>query len=118
MSISRKVQAETIEAKGIKFSVVENEQQIARAYLYIMRNELHQEPFGLLEDVYVNESYRGLGLGTELVQQVIVAARQQGCYKLIATSRTSRPKVHELYKKLEFEVRGFEFRIDLSDRQL
>ncbi|MEO0537352.1 MAG: hypothetical protein AAF215_26285 [Cyanobacteria bacterium P01_A01_bin.123] len=34
------------------------------------------------------------------------------CYKLIATSRTSRPKVHDLYQRLGFTQQGFEFRID------
>lgn len=34
------------------------------------------------------------------------------CYKLIATSRTSRPKVHELYHRLGFTQHGVEFRID------
>ena len=113
MSISPELQAESVPAKGIKFSIMEDEQQIARAYLYLMHNELHQEPFGLLEDVYVDENHRGSGLGTKLVQQIIIAARQQGCYKLIATSRESRPQVHELYQKLGFEIRGREFRINL-----
>lgn len=113
MSIFQEVKTETVKAKGIKFSVVENNHQVARAYLYIMHNELHQEPFGLLEDVYVDENYRGLGLGTKLVQQVIETASQKGCYKLVATSRKSRPKVHQLYKKLGFEIRGLEFRINL-----
>ncbi|MDJ0594688.1 MAG: GNAT family N-acetyltransferase [Pleurocapsa sp. MO_226.B13] len=69
------INTETITAKGIKFSLVENNQEIARAYLYLMHNELHHEPFGLLEDVYVAESQRGKGLGTKLVQQVMQAAR-------------------------------------------
>ena len=108
-----KVKAETVEAKGIRFSIVESEQEIARAYLYIMSNNLHPEPFGLLEDVYVDQSRRGKGLGTELVKQIISVAKEQGCYKLIATSRKSRPKVHQLYFRLGFEERGLEFRIDL-----
>ena len=106
------INTETITAKGIKFSLVENNQEIARAYLYLMHNDIHQEPFGLLEDVYVAESQRGKGLGTKLFQQVMHAAREQGCYKLIATSRKSRPKVHQLYKRLGFIERGLEFRID------
>ncbi len=107
-----KVNTETITAKGIKFSLVEGEREIARAYLYLMYNDLHKEPFGLVEDVYVAESHRGKGLGTKLVQQVIQAAQEQGCYKLIATSRTSRSKVHQLYRRLGFQERGLEFRID------
>jgi GNAT superfamily N-acetyltransferase len=106
MNTAQEIQTETVEARGIKFSLIEDQQEVARAYLYIMQNELHQEPFGLLEDVYVNESYRGLGLGTKLVQQVITVAKEQNCYKLIANSRKSRPKVHQLYEKLGFKSRG------------
>ena len=113
MSIDQEIKVKSVKAKGIKFSIVENEQQVARAYLYVMHNELHQEPFGLLEDVYVDENCRGLGWGTKLIQQVVVTASQEGCYKLIATSRTSRPKVHQLYEKLGFEIKGLEFRMNL-----
>ena len=79
-----------------------------------MTNDLHAEPFGLLEDVFVDESQRGSGLGTALVREVIAAARQAGCYKLVATSRASRPKVHELYERLGFEKYGVEFRMNLG----
>ncbi|MGF1589566.1 MAG: GNAT family N-acetyltransferase [Pleurocapsa sp.] len=106
------IKVKTIEARGIKFSIIEAEQETARAYLYIMYNDLHSEPFALLEDVYVDESQRGKGLATKLVKQVITAAQQQGCYKLIANSRKSRPKVHQLYKRLGFQEQGLEFRID------
>ena len=79
-----------------------------------MSNDLHATPFGLLEDVFVAESQRGNGLGTQLVREVIAAAREAGCYKLIATSRTSRPRVHELYERLGFQNYGLEFRLNLD----
>ena len=104
----------TVEAKGIKFSTVESDLEIAKAYLYLMHNNLHQEPFGLLEDVYVAEDYRGKGLGSKLVKQVIQIAKQEDCYKLIATIRKSRLRVHQLYKKLGFQEHGWEFRIDFQ----
>ena len=108
-----KITTNEVKAKGIKFSVVESDREVARAYLYLMHNDLHPEPFGLLEDVYVIENKRGEGLGTKLVNRVIEAAKKQGCYKLIATSRKSRPKVHQLYKRLSFEEHGLEFRLNL-----
>lgn len=107
------IKTNTVEAQGIKFTITENDREIARAYLYIMHNDLHREPFGLLEDVYVAEDNRGQGLGTKLIKQVIEVAKDRGCYKLIATSRKSRPKVHQLYNKLGFQKYGLEFRIDL-----
>jgi GNAT superfamily N-acetyltransferase len=101
-------------AKGIRFSISANGSEVARAYLYVMTNDLHEAPFGLLEDVHVDESQRGNGLGSALVREVIAAAQEVGCYKLIATSRTSRRKVHELYQRLGFEQHGVEFRINFG----
>lgn len=100
------------ECKGIKFYAEENGKEIARATLYVMTNDLHEEPFGLMEDVLVSEELRGQGIGTKLVKRIIEEAKNQNCYKLIATSRHSREKVHELYERLGFENHGLEFRID------
>ena len=109
-----KIQRESRPARGIRFSISGDNGEIARAYLYVMTNDLHAEPFGLLEDVYVDESQRGSGLGTALVREVIATAREAGCYKLIATSRASRPRVHELYERLGFANYGLEFRLTFS----
>ncbi len=112
-----KIERRSKHAQGIRFSIDSPSGEIARAYLYVMTNDLHAEPFGLLEDVFVDESERGSGLGTALVQDVIAAAREAGCYKLIATSRASRPKVHELYERLGFENYGLEFRMSLAAKK-
>jgi GNAT superfamily N-acetyltransferase len=100
-------------AKGIRISVTDEGVEIGRAYIYLMHNDLHEQPFGLMEDVYVDEIYRGKGVGSELVKKVIEVAKEANCYKLIATNRTSKPKVHELYQRLGFTQHGVEFRIDL-----
>ena len=113
MDIDTDVNRTNLSAQGIRFSVHSDGTEFARAYLYLMHNDLHEEPFGLMEDVFVDESQRGGGLGTKLVNEIIAAARENGCYKLIATSRDSRPKVHELYRRLGFSDHGREFRINL-----
>ncbi|MDD5043476.1 MAG: GNAT family N-acetyltransferase [Patescibacteria group bacterium] len=98
---------------GIKISMRNKKgKEVGRTFLFIMYNGLHKKPFGLMEDVYVMGKMRGKGLGTELVIQVIKIAREKGCYKLIATSRYSRTKVHDLYTKLGFHDQGKEFRMD------
>lgn len=45
------IQTQLVTTTGIRLSVSVNDLEIARAYLYVMRNDLHDEPFGLLEDV-------------------------------------------------------------------
>lgn len=102
-----------IEGKGIKFSREINGKEIGRAFLYILHNDLHKQPFGFLEDVFVDEGFRGKGIGTVILNKVMREAEKQGCYKIVATSRYSRPKVHRLYKCLGFKDWGKEFRLDL-----
>ena len=109
-----KVDRRTQPAQGVRFSIKRDNREVARAYLYVMTNDLHDAPFGLLEDVYVDETQRGQGLGTALVREVVAVAKEAGCYKLIATSRTARPKVHELYERLGFEKHGVEFRMNFG----
>ncbi len=99
-------------ADGIKLYIEENNTEIGRAYLYILRNDLHEKPFGIMEDVFIDEKCRGLGIGSQLVNALISEAKAQDCYKLICTSRHEKPKVHKLYEKLGFKNHGLEFRID------
>ena len=105
------IQQKVVSASGIKFFIEKDSQEIGRATLYLMHNDLHQRPFGLLEDVFVKEEFRGQGFGTKLVQAVLEVAKNR-CYKLLATSRYSRPKVHQWYEKFGFKNHGVEFRMD------
>ncbi len=100
-------------AKGARVSLKEGRREVAHAYLYIMRNDLHDEPFGLVEDVFVEETRRGMGHGTRLLKKLVKEARKEGCYKIVATSRRARKAVHRWYKKLGFKDYGVEFRLDL-----
>ena len=109
-----KIEQTKVSASGIMFSIKKDGEEIGRAYLYLLYNGLHSEPFGLLEDVFVEEEHRGKGLGTKLVEAVISAAKQNNCYKLFGTSRHSRKKVHDWYKKLGFYDQGLEFRMDFK----
>jgi GNAT superfamily N-acetyltransferase len=98
--------------KYIKIEIKQDGESVARGFLYLIKNDLHQRPYGLMEDVFVSESLRGKGMGTQLIKEVIKEAKKQKCYKLIATSRLTKPKVHKLYKRLGLKKHGYEFRID------
>jgi len=108
------IQKLEIKASGIKFYVEQEGVEVARAYLYLLKNDLHEQPFGFMEDVFVSDGLRGQGVGSELVQALVEEAKVQGCYKLICTSRHSKPKVHGLYERLGFTNHGLEFRINFD----
>lgn len=98
--------------RGIRVFIELDGKEVGRAFLYILNNDLHQEPFGLMEDVFVNEESRGQGLGSKLVNKVVEVAKREGCYKLICTSRYGKEYIHKMYGKLGFNDHGKEFRID------
>lgn len=98
----------------IKITAMEGGKETGRAYLYLIFNDLHKEPYGLLEDVFVEESERGKGTGNLLLQEIIKEAKARGCYKLIATSRVERDSVHAWYERHGFKNYGLEFRMDLK----
>lgn len=99
---------------AIKITATENGKEVGRAWLYVLQNDLHAEPYGLLEDIFVAEDQRGKGLGTKLVRAIIEESKKAGCYKLVATVRSSRGIVCAWYEKFGFENYGVEFRMNLK----
>ena len=99
---------------GYRFSENRGGREVGRARMYLPENDLHDRPYGLLEDLWVDEKHRSDGIGGELATAVIASAKAEGCYKLIATSRDdgTRERVHEWYERLGFKEWGTEFRMD------
>ncbi|WP_194927187.1 GNAT family N-acetyltransferase [Catenulispora pinisilvae] len=65
-------------------------------------------PTGLrawIEDVVVDESARGLGVGAALTKDAIRRAQEAGARSLDLTSRASRAAANRLYERLGFAVR-------------
>ena len=108
------IEKQEIVSGGIKFLAAEEGNILGRAYLYILKNDQHDEPFGFMEDVFVEESHRSRGVGRLLVEAVIAEAKSQGCYKLVCTARSTKPEVHKYYEKFGFKMWGSEFRMDLK----
>ena len=65
-------------------------------------------PTGLrawIEDVVVDESARGQGVGAALTNEAIRIAGEQGARTVDLTSRPSRAAANRLYERLGFTVR-------------
>ncbi|MYW19831.1 GNAT family N-acetyltransferase [Streptomyces sp. SID2955] len=57
------------------------------------------------EDVVVDESARGAGVGLALVRRGLELARSHGAHHVDLTSRPSRAAAHRLYERAGFETR-------------
>ena len=69
---------------------------------------LFRVPTGLrawIEDVVVDESARGAGVGEALVADAVERAQQAGARSVDLTSRPSRESANRLYRRLGFEER-------------
>ena len=107
-------QVEAKRSEAIRISLIdEDNKEKGHAFLFLIKNDLHQKPYSLLEDVFVEENFRGQGIGKQLVEKAIQEAKNKGCYKIIGTSRNAREKVHKFYKHLGFDQYGVEFRMNL-----
>jgi glucosamine-phosphate N-acetyltransferase len=64
-----------------------------------------------LEDVVVDQSYRGNQLGQKLIANIVEKARESGAYKIIADCK---PELLSFYSKNGFEKKGEQIAIYFS----
>lgn len=61
---------------------------------------------GYLDDLVVDEKYRGRGIGSKLLQQIVSHAKEKGAAYLDLSSRERREEGNNLYEKFGFEKRN------------
>jgi phosphinothricin acetyltransferase len=71
---------------------------------------------GRIEDVIIDENYRGQGLGRNLLNELIKLAKENNLLKLQLTSNPQRLAARNLYQDLGFKIKDTEvFVLDLID---
>ncbi len=100
---------------AVKITLEEVGQVMGWAFLYIMFQDRHVEPYGYLENVFVEPAYQKRGLGTQLINLAIAEAKERGCYKIIGTSKHHKIEIHQWYEKNGFKKYGYAFRLDLIE---
>lgn len=60
---------------------------------------------GYVEDVVVDNAYRGQGLGKKLMHALIDYAREHGFKQVYLTTNPSRVAAHGLYQSLGFKIK-------------
>ena len=87
---------------------------VGTAELVIKHNLTHGcKPYGFIENVVVDERYRGEGIGVKLVERCIKIAREKGCYKLVLTCREELVKWYGKFGFREFGEKAL--RLDLEE---
>jgi len=74
---------------------------------------LHRGLSGLIDEVIIAKSYRGKGLGKQLLSSAIKKSRQLGCCEVEVSTEKTNIKAREFYRQCGFAERGVFFEIDL-----
>lgn len=69
----------------------------------------NEAPAAQLMILVVGERYRGLGVGTTLVDAFEAWARREGAWRVLVTSRTAREAAHRFYVGRGYEQNGLRF---------
>jgi ribosomal protein S18 acetylase RimI-like enzyme len=93
---------EIVGDKNVVFVVVKDgERIVGMATLYMITK--FGKRGGFIEDVVVDEVYRGQGLGEKVTQALIDAATAEKLGSIYLTSRPERVAANKLYQKLGFK---------------
>lgn len=86
---------------------------VGTVVLVVLPNLAHGgAPYAVVENVVVDEEYRGEGVGRTLIEEAMKLAREAGAYKLTLSANTGRDGADGFYRSLGFEEThvGFEVR--------
>jgi GNAT superfamily N-acetyltransferase len=96
-----------------KLFVAETEEGMAGTYGLVILDNLAKRGAraGVVEDVAVDPSQQGRGIGKAMMAHAIEQCRAAGCYKMTLSSGLPRQGAHRFYDALGFERHGYSFLI-------
>lgn len=76
---------------------------VATTYLNIIPNITRSaSPYAVIENVVVDESVRGTGLGKQIMAATLRVAWDAGCYKAMLLTGSKTPSTHAFYRSCGF----------------
>ncbi|MGC4813176.1 N-acetyltransferase family protein [Micromonospora sp. DT228] len=78
---------------------------VATTYLNLIPNlSRSASPYAVIENVVVEESRRGTGLGRQIMAGTLQAAWDAGCYKAMLMTSSRTPATHAFYRACGFSA--------------
>ncbi|HEX9912582.1 MAG TPA: GNAT family N-acetyltransferase [candidate division Zixibacteria bacterium] len=75
---------------------------------------MHPGPSGLIDELIVSRSHRGLGIGKQLILAAIQKCRELDCCEVEVSTEKSNSKAREFYQRCGFEEDAVLLEIDLK----
>ena len=96
--------AQILGSPGLHLFVLEIDGAVvATTYLNVIPNLTRSaSPYAVIENVVVEETLRGTGLGKQVMADTLQAAWDAGCYKAMLQTGSRTPATHAFYKACGF----------------
>ncbi|MBI5004908.1 MAG: GNAT family N-acetyltransferase [Candidatus Lloydbacteria bacterium] len=105
--VTKEIMVKMLEKSNVKIAILrdksKNNQIFGMASLHVIRTFFGLK--GIVENVIVDEEYRGKGRGKELMNGLIEAAKKKGVVYLELTSGPERQNAQKMYESLGFKKR-------------
>ncbi|MCF0092071.1 GNAT family N-acetyltransferase [Micromonospora sp. MH99] len=98
--------AQIVGSPGLHLFVLERDGVVvATTYLNVIPNiSRSASPYAVIENVVVEESRRGTGLGRQIMAGTLQAAWDAGCYKAMLMTGSRDPSTHAFYRACGFSA--------------
>ncbi len=70
----------------------------------------YPRPLAQLEELFVLEGFRKLGIGKKFIEMMELKIRDLNCYSIYIESRDDKKIAHEVYQKLGYKKEGYYFK--------
>ncbi len=87
----------------------DGEDVIGFVSLTVKNNLWQAAKLGHVDELIVDEKYRGHGLGARLLNEIMAHAERQGCARIELDSAFHRKSAHRFYEQHGFENRAYLF---------
>ena len=96
--------AQILGSSGLRLFVLEVDGAVvATTYLNVIPNLTRSaSPYAVIENVVVEETLRGAGLGRQIMAGTLRAAWDAGCYKAMLLTGSREPATHAFYRACGF----------------
>jgi len=115
-SQAQQIWKDSVNRNIIKYIVaVDSTKIIATCNIAIILNLTRSgRPYGIIENVITDNSYRRQGIGKSIIGKAIEYAKENNCYKVVLLSSSKRKEAHQFYESIGFNSiskKGFEIRL-------
>lgn len=70
----------------------------------------YPRPIAQLEELFVLEEFRNLGLGKKFIEEMEIKAKELKCCNIYIESRNDKKIAHQVYQRLGYKLDGFYFK--------